>query len=139
MRVFSAVLLLFALAACGKAEPTPEQKQAAMQDAARVAERNLVKIRDKVVEYRRKQGVAPENMDQLEALALESSDDYAELGYHFYNVEFDKDGAMTQGWFMAAPIVGRKALRVRLNGVTSEFDHANADDDHNPAPSANTP
>lgn len=143
MRLITPLLLLLLLAACGGKEPTPEEKEAAIKAAAKVAERNLVKIRDGVLAYYRKNGAAPESMDNLADFGisddkLEASDDYAPLGYHFYSLDFSKDGAMTQGWFEASPMAGRKAYRVRLNGVTGEFDYADAEAEHTPAPSANT-
>jgi hypothetical protein len=141
MRHLSCGLLVLLLAACGGG-PNEQQKEEAVQASARVAERNLVKIRDAVLEYHRKNGTAPERMDDLAAFGvsaenLEPSENYADLGYMLYKIAFNKDGTMTSGWFQATPMEGRNALRVRLNGVTGKFDYAKSDEPYAEAPADN--
>ena len=55
---------------------------------------------------------------------LEASDDYdAELGYGFLNLRFNADGKLERGWFFATPRGNSDALKVRMNGVSGNFDH----------------
>lgn len=128
MKIVASFLLLLTLAACGAGGPNSQEKEQVMQASAKVAERNLVKIRDGILAFRKKHGKSPESVDDLAGVgagpeSLEASDDYADLGYSFYNLQFAEDGSLKQGWLIASPRGDREALRVRMNAVSGEFDH----------------
>jgi hypothetical protein len=128
MRLCATFLLLLTLAACGSGGPNEQQKEQQMQASARVAERNLQKIRDALLAYHRKHGSVPQSVDDLAAFGagpeqLEPSDDYADLGYSFYSLQFNGDGTLKQGWLIASPRADRDALRVRMNAVNGAVDY----------------
>lgn len=114
---------------------------------AKVAEKNLTRIRDAVLKYHTEKKEVPMSVTHLEDYGggegdLEPSEDYADIGYAFYSVKFDDDGKMTQGWFIATPVSESGALKVRMNGVSGEFDYVAQEEDFGPAPSTlpeNTP
>ncbi|MCA8911913.1 MAG: hypothetical protein KDB82_09425 [Planctomycetes bacterium] len=136
--LFLALALL--LAACGGGNAEAE-KNAELHKRAEVAERNLVKVRDAIVAYYKKNKKAPETMDDLADFGaaekdLEVNDDYSELAYTFLpqSLEFDDSGKLTRCWLIATPISKTGALQVRMNGVTGNFDYVAADEDFGPAP-----
>lgn len=108
-----------------------------LKQRAKVAEKNLRQLRDAVVKYHEKNGEAPQSVSDLNGFGgaeadLETNDDYSELGFSFYSLEFE-DGKLTQGWFMATPMADTGALQVRMNGVTGEFDYMPQGEDFAPA------
>lgn len=118
----------FGLAACGAGAPNASEREAAMKASASVAEVNLKKIRDGIVAFHAKNQKVPASIDDLAPFkagpdALEPSDDYADLGYSFYNLEFDDAGRLKQGWLVATPRGDRTAMVVRMNAVSGEFDY----------------
>jgi hypothetical protein len=128
MKALLAFLLLLTLAACGPGEPNSLEKEQMMQTSAKVAEGNLAKIRDGIIAFYKKHQKAPESVDDLAAFAagpeqLAASEDYADLGYSFYNLQFDDDGKLKRGWLIASPRSDRNALRVRMNAVSGEIDY----------------
>lgn len=128
MKITAAFLLLLMLAACGRGGPNSLEKEQVMQASAKVAERNLTKIRDGILSYYKKHQKSPMSVDDLVEFgagpeALEASEDYADLGYSFYALEFAADGSLKQGWLIASPREDRNALRVRMNAVSGEYDH----------------
>lgn len=140
MRMIPLFLFVLLLAACG-GEDKPDSTEDGLKTRAKVAELNLVKIRDAVVAYHEKHGKKPESVSDLDDFgagltALAASDDYADLGYSFYNVEF-KDGKLARGWFLATPMLNKGALKVRMNGVSGNFDYVPHDQDFGQAPDDN--
>lgn len=146
LAAFAVFLAMLALAGCRRGvdnAPIPGAditQDASLKAAAKVAERNLLKMRDGVLTYFKKNMHAPESIDELEPFgagcsSLEASDDYADLGYSFYSLDFNIDGSMKVGWFIAAPKADRKALRVRMNGVTGDFDYSDPEKPLQRAPS----
>lgn len=141
----SSILLL--LSACGGGENASADSGGSKQDRAKVAEVNLTRIRDAVLKFYEAKKEVPMSVTHLEDYGggendLEPSSDYADIGYAFYSVKFDDQGKMTQGWFIATPVLESGALKVRMNGVTGEFDYVPQEDDFGPAPStlpSNTP
>jgi hypothetical protein len=132
--------LICLLAGCGGAADNGANKAEVLKDRARPAEANLVKIRDALVAYYKKNGKAPESVSDLGIKDDElANEDYSELGYGFYNLKFDKDGKLAQGWLIATPMADRDALKVRMNAVTGEFDYVGKDEDFGAAPSDNGP
>lgn len=130
------------LASCGAGAPNSQQRQEAMKVSAQVAERNLVKLRDGVVAYYKKHQQAPVSIDDLESVGsgtatLEASEDYADLGYNFYKLDFSPDGTLKQGWFLASPRGDRKAMRVRMDGVSGAFDYTPPGEEMGAAPGDN--
>ncbi len=120
--------LCLALAGCGPGAPNASEREAAMKASAGVAEVNLKKIRDGIVAFHAKNQKVPDSIDDLVPFkagpeALEPSDDYADLGYSFYNLEFDAAGKLKQGWLVATPRGDRTAMVVRMNAVSGEFDY----------------
>lgn len=139
MKIVASFLLLLTLAACGAGGPNSLEQEQIMNASAKVAERNLTKIRDGLLSYHKKHNKAPESVDDLATVGagpeqLEASEDYADLGYSFYALKFDASGKLTQGWLIASPRGDRKALRVRMNAVTGEFDHTKPDEPMGVAP-----
>ena len=135
------------LAACGGANAPAGNTDAELRDRARPAETRLVEIRDAVVAYFAKNKKAPDSVSDLADVGITNeklaNEDYSELGYAFYSVEFDAAGRLKQAWLIATPMDGRKALQVRMNGVTGEYDYTAAGEEFGPAPSdpppSNTP
>ena len=132
--------LTLLLAACGGDDVAGSGPGGALKARAKVAEVNLARIRDAVVKYYEKHQEVPMSVTHLEDYGggeqdLEASDDYADIGYAFYNVKFDDSGKMIQGWFIATPVADSGALKVRMNGVTDEFDYVAQEEDFGPAPS----
>jgi hypothetical protein len=128
------------LTACGGANAPVDNSDDARRGRAKPAEKHLVEIRDAVVAYYAKHGKAPESITDLAAVGitdakLADSEDYSELGYAFYSVEFHADGKLKQAWLIATPMTGRDALNVRMNGVTGEFDYTGPGEEFGPAPS----
>jgi hypothetical protein len=126
-------------AACGGDNAPEDNSDDALKARARIAEVNLTRIRDAVVKYHGEHGEIPMSVTHLNGFGggeneLEPSDDYADIGYAFFNVKFE-DGKMTQGWFIATPVAGSGALQVRMNGVTGEFDYVPQGEDFGRAPS----
>ncbi|MCC6463823.1 MAG: hypothetical protein IT463_00630 [Planctomycetes bacterium] len=140
--VFLLCFLFLVLAGCGggnSANATPDE----MKQKASVAERNLVRIRDGVVAYYGKYQKAPATVDDLSEFKagpsdLEKDENYADIGYLFvsHSLKFDDKGKLTQGWFIATPPLDCKCYKVRLNGVTGEFDYTAPDKDLEEAPGA---
>lgn len=139
------------LGACG-GDTAADSGDEALKNRAKVAEANLVLIRDAVLAYHKKNKLPPESITDLDAYGaaesdLDINDDYSELGYTFYNLDFDEAGKMTRGWFIATPISKTGALKVRLNGVSGNFDYVPQGEEFGPAPddegwgneAANTP
>ncbi|MBX3474934.1 MAG: hypothetical protein KF754_11170 [Planctomycetes bacterium] len=127
MKIVASFLLLLTLAACGAGGPNALEKEQIMQSSAKVAERNLQKIRDGILAYHKKHQKSPKSVDDLSEVGagpenLETSEDYADLGYSFYAVEFAADGTLKQGWLLASPRADREAMRVRMNAVNGEVD-----------------
>ncbi len=132
MRLASIILLLACLlAACGGAQNNQaDSTDHALQERAKVAEQNLVRIRDAVVKYYAREQTAPTSVSDLEGLGggpeeLAVSEDYADVGYTFVaaSLKFDDAGKLVRGWFFATPRGNSDALQVRMNGVTGAFEH----------------
>ena len=127
------------LAACGGGENAEVVQEAELQKRAEVAERNMLKIRDAVLAYHKKNKKAPEHMGELAEFGaaegdLEINDDYSELAYGFYNLSFDADGKLERAWFIATPVSHTGALAVRLNGVSGNFDYVKEGEEFGAAP-----
>lgn len=138
MRLAS-VFLLFALlsVACGN-DPAPNAGPEELQQRAKPAERNLVRIRDAVVAFYAARGTEPISLDELTDYGsgprnLEPSEDYSDLGYSFYALKFSDEGELEQAWLMATPKGGSDALQVRMNGVTGTFEYLPAGERWGPA------
>jgi hypothetical protein len=125
------LLSLLLLVACSPENKAPGNSLSdpEMLRRAAVAERNLVKMRDAAIAYYARHKRLPEFSDELAEFKagpkdLEASDDYdAELGYGFLNLKFSADGKLERGWFFATPRGTSDALKVRMNGVSGNFDH----------------
>ena len=135
--------LVMLLAGCGD-DAGPDGQSEALKLRARVAEVNLTRIRDAVVKYHKQHGEVPGSVTDLKDFGggesdLEPSEDYSEIGYSFYSVEFDESGKMTQGWFIATPVADSGALQVRMDGVSEELDYVPQGEDFGPAPSTLPP
>jgi hypothetical protein len=128
------------LVGCGGANAPVDNSDDARRERAKPAEAHLVEIRDAVVAYYAKHKKVPTSMTELEEVGispakLADSEDYSELGYAFYSVEFDADGKLKQAWLIATPMTGRDALNIRMNGVTGEFDYTPPGEEFGVAPS----
>jgi hypothetical protein len=129
------------LAACGGDNSTaPDNSEEGLRERAKPAEAHLVEIRDAIVAYHGKHKKKPETITDLEPhgitnAKLADNDDYSELGYGFYNVEFGPEGKLTRCWLIATPMSGRGCLQVRMNGVNGEFDYAPSGQEFGVAPS----
>jgi hypothetical protein len=128
------------VAACGGPNAPVNATDDELRERAKPAEAHLVEIRDALLAYYAKHKKVAMSMTHLEEVGLTSAkladnEDYSELGYGFYSVEFDADGKLKRAWLIATPMTGRKALQVRMNGLTGEFDYAAADAEFGPAPS----
>jgi hypothetical protein len=131
---------LILLSACGGANAPAGNNYDVLRDRAKPAETQLVAIRDAVVAYHGRHKRVPTSVSELEefgisASKLAESEDYSELGYAFYSVEFDGSGKLKQAWLIATPMTGREALQVRMNGVSGEYDYTPAGQEFGPAPS----
>jgi hypothetical protein len=135
---FAFVILL---SACGGANaPVANNDDAAMRERARPAEKHLVEIRDALVAFYAKHKKKPGSMSDLADVGLPltklaGNEDYSELGYSYYSVEFDPDGKLKQAWLIATPMSGRNAYTVRMNGVSGEYDYTAPGQEIGPAPS----
>lgn len=128
------------LAACAGDGAAADGSPDNLKARAKVAEVNLARIRDAVVKYHKEKSEVPMSVSHLEGFGggeseLEPSEDYADIGYSFYSITFDSDGKLTQGWFIATPVAESGALKVRMNGVSGEFDYVEQAEDFGPAPS----
>lgn len=132
--------LICLLAGCGGDNQTTDGGDP-MRERAKAAEANLVRVRDAVAAYYAKHQKAPESVSDLAAFGIKESElaneDYSELGYAFYNLEFDQAGKLSRGWLLATPMADREALKVRMNAVSGEFDYVGRDEDFGRAPSDN--
>lgn len=117
------------LAACSGGENSPvDNSDEALRERAKPAEKHLLEIRDALVAYHGKRGKVARSMSELAEVGLTldklaGNDDYSELGYTYFSVQFDGAGKLKQAWLIATPMTGRQALTVRMNGVTGEFDY----------------
>ncbi|MCG3181984.1 MAG: hypothetical protein ICCCNLDF_00021 [Planctomycetes bacterium] len=135
------LLSICLLAGCGGDNTPAGDGGDPLRERAKAAEVNLVKVRDAVAAYYAKHNKAPESVSDLAAFGIKeaelANEDYSELGYAFYNLEFDPAGKLTRGWLIATPMADREALKVRMNAVSGEFDYTGRDEDFSAAPSDN--
>jgi hypothetical protein len=137
MRVGLLFLLFSALVcSCGGGSDSGAADNSDLRQRAEVAERNLTRMRDAIVEFRRTQGRAPGSVDDLaeNGLQFEPSDDYADLGYSFIHVSFDDDGELEEAWLIATPRGDSNALRLRMDGVKGTFEYFTKEEEWRPAP-----
>lgn len=137
-------LLALPLTACGGDASAGGGRNDDLRSRARVAEVNLVRIRDALLKYHAATNEVPMSVTHLEEFGggesdLEPSEDYADIGYAFFNVEFDESGKLTQAWLIATPVGNSDALKVRMNGVTGEYDYVAKGEEFAPAPSTIRP
>ena len=135
--------LVCLLAGCGGGNENVANAQDALREKAKPAEENLTRVRDAVVKYHKEKGEVPRSVTHLGEVGLKeaslANEDYSELGYAFYNIAFDDQGKLVQGWLIATPMADRDALQVRMNAVTGEFDYVGKGEDFGTAPSDNGP
>ncbi len=150
MRIATVLILALVLAACGGEDNAgaADGVTEALKERADPAERNLVKIRDAVVKFYAEKKTAPQSVSDLAGFGggpdeLEVSDDYADIGFTFtaQALKFDAQGKLTRGWFLASPKGTSEAPKVRMNGVTGEYEYilknqdwTAAEEDHGWAP-----
>lgn len=125
MRILPLCFIFLFLAACGDAEGDAKPEGSLV--STEFAEQNLVMIRDACHGYFEKNGRPPEHMGEIVGFGVTleslSNDDYSDEGYEFSLLEYDLDSNLTSGWFFASSKGSSSANRVRMNGVTGEFDY----------------